>query len=932
MKKKLLSLILCLCMLTGICGLTALAASAEPEQAEKSAEAPVLDGDAPQVDTVTVTLTLSDEDGASFEGGAKTADIQVYKGGHLFVGYDTEEQLSVCSNYEDLTYFYVPLTLEEGYEAVYVKNIPVGGITEDGSYEIEIVRAYTVTVASNADNRGSVLVGGSYVLNFRLYQGGRIYTVEGEDYLGYDTGYLGDSIEPVPMTGYKLDHWEGVPADGIVNGDLTLTAWFVPIAGIGTAEETDASVSESVDESVANSTDMSKASVTGVKEALDDQIVEFLMSEGVGLSAEDAENSATQVEIDATVNVKLTEGTTDSLTFSVKPTADVTKNGETLAEGAAIPNTYLNKPMTVVIPCGGIVPNVIEHRNAAGELIETFTADGDPAFTYDAASGTVTLQVTEFSSLTLSEGHVHDGVLFDKTLDSSVEGGYLTKGNYYLTEDITLSEDWNIPFPHHVKLCLNGHKVDLNGHNISVGQASSFVLCDCLDDGCITGGGIYLTDGGYFEMNSGCITDGGVYVTNSIFIMTGGCITGNKTDSNGGGAVEVFNGSFTVGGTARITGNTLADGTTASNVYLPTGNTITVQEGFSGKVGVTMESGLGAFTGANSADYSEYFTSDSGNYAVTCSADNVLKLLYPAPTAADFVYESTTGMIYSGEGKTNAFLIGTAKAGIGTITRKVYDSDGKLLTGAPVNAGTYTLKLDIAESATYAGVQDLTDAGWTFSIAPKSVSSLTVKLDHERMLAREYGAEPWLTVHDGETELYWDTDYTLKYENNTMPGTATVTLTGIGNYTGSLTRDYEVVGLKDTAEAKGFSGLTEGGAKKDAVLTLGEGTELTLELIGKAFVSLDGVELTDKECKVEDGCIKVTVFKETLNKLKAGKHVLSVALPEYLMAYDLEFTVSAAEKSASVSDTGDKGHALLWAALLGGCTLCAATLLRKRRG
>jgi hypothetical protein len=52
---------------------------------------------------------------------------------------------------------------------------------------------------------------------------------------------------------------------------------------------------------------------------------------------------------------------------------------------------------------------------------------------------------------------------------------------------------------------------------------------------------------------------------------------------------------------------------------------------------------------------------------------------------------------------------------------------------------------------------------------------------------------PVLTVTDGEKTLTLDTDYTVEYTNNTNVGTATVTITGKGNYTGEASATFSIV-------------------------------------------------------------------------------------------------------------------------------------------
>ena len=51
---------------------------------------------------------------------------------------------------------------------------------------------------------------------------------------------------------------------------------------------------------------------------------------------------------------------------------------------------------------------------------------------------------------------------------------------------------------------------------------------------------------------------------------------------------------------------------------------------------------------------------------------------------------------------------------------------------------------------------------------------------------------PSVTVKDGDYTLVEDKDYTVTYSNNTNAGTATATVTGKGNYTGSASKDFTI--------------------------------------------------------------------------------------------------------------------------------------------
>ncbi len=80
----------------------------------------------------------------------------------------------------------------------------------------------------------------------------------------------------------------------------------------------------------------------------------------------------------------------------------------------------------------------------------------------------------------------------------------------------------------------------------------------------------------------------------------------------------------------------------------------------------------------------------------------------------------------------------------------------------------------------------------------KNVSSLTIA-DVGPFTYNGLAQTPTPEVKDGETVLTKDTDYTLSYSNNTNVGTATVTVTGTENYTGTQDKTFEITQATPTA-------------------------------------------------------------------------------------------------------------------------------------
>ncbi len=173
--------------------------------------------------------------------------------------------------------------------------------------------------------------------------------------------------------------------------------------------------------------------------------------------------------------------------------------------------------------------------------------------------------------------HEHNDINFKPWTSS--DGLPNSADNYYLTDDVTLTDTWEVP-EGETNLCLNGHGIRMNdnGSVIDVKSGSTLNLYECdtntkhkytMSDGLaivndsansftggyITGGDASLFGGGVlvygtFNMYGGTIIGnkgvwgGGVYVTeHSTFNMSGGTIMCNKASNSGSGVctVGIFN-------------------------------------------------------------------------------------------------------------------------------------------------------------------------------------------------------------------------------------------------------------------------------------------------------------------------------------------------------------------------------------------------------
>ncbi|MBO4903432.1 MAG: InlB B-repeat-containing protein [Lachnospiraceae bacterium] len=165
--------------------------------------------------------------------------------------------------------------------------------------------------------------------------------------------------------------------------------------------------------------------------------------------------------------------------------------------------------------------------------------------------------------------------------------------------------------------------------------------------------------------------------------------------------------------------------------------------------------------------------------------------------------------------------------------------------------------------------------------------------------------KPSFRVYRGKTRLYEQTDYTLKFANNTKPGTAKVTVTMKGNYSGATAPDdvtFKIVpaSLKDDITADTMYVLyKKNKAQKPKPVLYVNGAKLKYGANDLAF-TYPSVAVGEERPYVDPGTYKIHIAPKNTNLFKDEMDVDLVIIDRVLMS---AVTVSA-NKSSLPYDNG----------------------------
>jgi gliding motility-associated-like protein len=187
----------------------------------------------------------------------------------------------------------------------------------------------------------------------------------------------------------------------------------------------------------------------------------------------------------------------------------------------------------------------------------------------------------------------------------------------------------------------------------------------------------------------------------------------------------------------------------------------------------------------------------AGNYTGTITQTFAIA----AKAASTLTIDPIANQTYTGSGITPGVVV---KDGSTTLTET---TDYTIAYTDNTNVGTATITITGAGNYTGTITQ-------TFAIAAKAASTLTIDPIANQTYTGS-GITPGVVVKDGSTTLTETTDYTIAYTDNTNVGTATITITGAGNYIGTntisfaiLPKDIEITAYSNTKVYDGTE-LTE---------------------------------------------------------------------------------------------------------------------------
>ena len=283
-----------------------------------------------------------------------------------------------------------------------------------------------------------------------------------------------------------------------------------------------------------------------------------------------------------------------------------------------------------------------------------------------------------------------------------------------------------------------------------------------------------------------------------------------------------------------------------------------------------------------------------GNY----SGSKITTFTIAARSASDFSISSIASQTYTGSQICPAV---TVKYGSKTL---VNGTDYVVSYSNNVNVGTATVT--VTGRGSYSGSKNA-----SFKITAKDIKSANIPTIADQIYTGS-AIKPAITVTDGNKTLVSGTDYTSTYSNNTKSGTATVTVSGKGNYTGTKTATFKIVAkAAGNFKISSIADQTYTGSEikpsvivKDGNTTLTKGTDYSVSYYNNTYVGSATAIVTGKgdysgvstvDFKIVPKNIKNTSILEIPDQTYTGRQVtplVTVSDGRITLGENYDYTVS----------------------------------------
>ena len=196
-------------------------------------------------------------------------------------------------------------------------------------------------------------------------------------------------------------------------------------------------------------------------------------------------------------------------------------------------------------------------------------------------------------------------------------------------------------------------------------------------------------------------------------------------------------------------------------------------------------------------DFADSVCAGTATATVTACGD-----VYSGSTSATYTISKAT--VSAPEAEAGLVYTGEVQTGVAADSSGLYTVSG----GSATDAGSYTATVTLADSSNYRweGTSNSSSSGSlsvAWEISAQELSSGNVSVSKAKLVYTGAALEPSVVVRNAAGErLDAGTDFELDYSGNENAGTGTVSVSGVGNYEGSVQKTFAISKAANTVTVR----------------------------------------------------------------------------------------------------------------------------------